>query len=241
MITIFPAIDIKNGKCVRLVQGRADKSKIYSEDPVATARRWVGDGGTFLHVVDLDGAFTGRPVHTEIIAGIVKVVDIPVEAGGGLRTSDDVERLLDIGITRAIIGTSACVAPDRLKRMADRFPGRLAVAIDARHGAVQVSGWVETTEMKALDLARRVQDAGITTIIYTDTAADGMLTGVNAAAVDAMCAAVSCDVVASGGLSSADDIRRLAELKRPNLVAAIVGRALYEGKTTIRELAAAGA
>lgn len=236
---VIPAIDLKGGRCVRLRQGRAEDETIYSDDPVAMARRWVEEGGRYLHVVDLDGAFQGAPAHLDAIAKISAAVKIPVEVGGGLRTADDVQRVLDCGVDRAIVGTRALQDPAVLKTWAARFGTHLAVGIDARNGFVQIKGWVETTATRAVDLARLADQAGVRTLIYTDTATDGMLRGVNAAAMDEMCGAVQCDVIASGGVSSPADVEALCRLSRPNLRGAIVGKALYEGAVTLGQLHAA--
>jgi len=236
---IIPAIDLRNGRCVRLRQGRADDETVYSEDPVAMARHWAAQGARYLHVVDLDGAFQGRPVHGELIGRIAAAAGIPVEAGGGLRTDEDVAAALARGLDRAIIGTRAFAEPGALAALAGRFGPRLAVGIDARDGWVQVKGWVETTAMRAADLADAAAEAGVFTVIYTDTATDGMLRGTNAAAVGDVCARVSCRVVASGGITTAEDVRALRALGRPNLAGAIVGKALYEGAVTLAELNAA--
>ena len=233
---IIPAIDLKDGRCVRLRQGRADESITYSEDPVGMARRWVDAGAPYLHVVDLDGAFQGRPVHTDVVTAIAQAISIPVEVGGGLRTDADIRRVLDGGATRAIIGTRALAAPDELRKLADTFGPRLVVGIDARNGRVQVRGWVETTDVQAADLARTAADAGVRTLIYTDTATDGMLRGPNTAAVDALCAAVDIDVIASGGVSRVEDVTALKALNCPNLIGVIVGKALYEGTVTLEDL-----
>jgi phosphoribosylformimino-5-aminoimidazole carboxamide ribotide isomerase len=235
-ILVIPAIDLKSGRCVRLRQGNADEVTTYSEDPVAMAKRWAEEGAQYLHVVDLDGAFQGFPVHREVISLIVKAVSIPVEVGGGLRTDRDIELILDCGVSRAILGTRAWAEPDQLKRLVDRFGRGLAVGIDARGGRVQIKGWTETTEEEAVSLAKRADAMGVGTLIYTDTARDGMLEGVNTKAVDAICAAISCSVLASGGISSAADMKSLRGLNRPNLVGAIVGKALYEGRVTLKEL-----
>jgi phosphoribosylformimino-5-aminoimidazole carboxamide ribotide isomerase len=238
-VEIIPAIDLKGGRCVRLRQGLADQETVYGEDPLAMARHWVRQGARFLHVVDLDGAFQGRPAHTAIIGRIAAEIGIPVEVGGGLRTPEDIETLLELGVARAIVGTRAVSDPDMLARMAQAFPDRIAAGIDARDGKVQVRGWVETTELSALDLAGRAEQAGVRTVIFTDTATDGMLTGVNAAAMAAMCDRVQCAVIASGGIASPADIRALRELKRPNLTGAIAGKALYEKRTTLAALTTA--
>jgi phosphoribosylformimino-5-aminoimidazole carboxamide ribotide isomerase len=237
-ILVIPAIDLKGGRCVRLRQGKADEVTTYSDDPVYMAKRWVDEGAKYLHVVDLDGAFQGAPVHQEVISRIVSAVSIPVEVGGGLRSDRDIESILECGVARAIVGTRAWAEPEKLKQLVDRFGHRLAVGIDARGGRVQIKGWTQTTGEDAVALAKRADTMGVGTIIYTDTARDGMLEGVNAMAMDAICAAVSCSVIASGGISSATDMKLLKNLKRPNLVGAIVGKALYEGRVKLKDLEA---
>lgn len=234
--TIIPAIDLKNGRCVRLRQGRADDVTVYGDDPAMMARRWVEAGAKFLHVVDLDGAFEGRVRHIEQIRAIVEAAGVPVEMGGGLRTDDAIEEVLAAGVQRAIIGTRALAEPEELKRMVGRFGNRLAVGIDARNGFVQVRGWVETTPKRAVDLAATAATVGVATLIYTDTATDGMLGGPNAAAVAAVCDAAGCDVIASGGVASAPDVKALVGLRRSNLTGAIVGKALYDGRVALPEL-----
>ncbi len=235
-MTILPAIDLKGGRCVRLLQGRADRETVYGDDPVAMAQRWADAGARWLHVVDLDGAFQGRPAHTRTIAAIVRAIDIPVEVGGGLRTGADVQTLLDAGVQRVILGTRAATEPERVAELAESHGERLAVGIDARDGWVQVRGWVDTTGWRAVDLAATVEAAGVRTLIYTDTATDGMLSGVNAAAMAELCDRVACRVIASGGVASVQDIRALRALRRPNLIGAIVGKALYDGATALSEL-----
>jgi phosphoribosylformimino-5-aminoimidazole carboxamide ribotide isomerase len=235
--TILPAIDLKDGRCVRLRQGRAEEQTVYADDPVAVARDWRAQGATALHVVDLDGAFQGRPVHLPVIAKICAALDIPVELGGGLRTPEDLQAALDAGVDRVIIGTKALEGPAVLADWVRRFGHRLAVGIDARDGRVQAHGWVSTSDRLATDLACQVAEAGVRTLIYTDTARDGMLQGVNAPAMDEMAAAVpGVDIIASGGVTTAGDVRALRDLRRPNLNAVIVGKALYEGRVTLSEL-----
>ncbi len=236
--TIIPAIDLKDGHCVRLRQGKAEDETIYGEDPVRMARRWQSEGGTFLHVVDLSGAFEGRPVHDDVVIRIAAALSIPVEIGGGIRTDEQIERYLSNGINRVILGTRACASPEDLKRLVDRFGSGIAVGIDARDGNVQISGWVETTDVQAVDLAKKMDEIGVQTIIYTDTSRDGMMTGVNAEAMAAMSDAVACDVVASGGVTTAADVLRLKDLQRKNLVGVIVGKALYEGTVSLKALQA---
>ena len=238
-MVILPAIDLKDGQCVRLRQGRAEDVTVYSDDPVAQARTWLAQGAEQLHVVDLDGAFHGEPKHAEVIARIVQALGIPVEVGGGLRTDAQIERLLKAGVARAIVGTRALESLDALASLVKRFGERIAVGIDARAGYVQVKGWVETTGTRAVDLARQVESVGVRTIIYTDTATDGMLGGPNLAAMDQMCRAVSCRIIASGGVSAPEHVTALKALGHANLYGAIVGKALYDGKTTLAAMRAA--
>lgn len=239
---IFPAIDLMGGHCVRLRQGRADAATTYSDDPVATALRWEREGGAMLHLVDLDGAFAGEPRHTDVARRIAEALRIPVEVGGGLRSDAHVETLLDAGVRRVILGSRALADPDAVRRLADRFPGRIVVGIDARDGLVQIRGWVETTSTRATDLARRVADMGVAAIVYTDTATDGMLSGPNLESLAALCDAVPhLPVVASGGVAGVDSVRALAALGRRNLDGAIVGKALYEGTASLPALVEAAA
>lgn len=233
---ILPAIDLKGGRCVRLLQGRAEDETVYSEDPVQMALQWVEQGAEYLHVVDLDGAFEGHPVHQDCIRKIVEAIPIPVEVGGGLRTDADLERLIDCGVSRCILGTRAWAEPDRLQALAARFEDKLAVGIDARDGQVQTHGWKETTGVLALDLAKQADALGIRTLICTDTSTDGMMRGTNIEAIDAVCRAVRCDVIASGGVTRVEDVRGLKALGHSNLIGVIVGKALYEGSVTLREL-----
>ncbi len=239
-MVILPAIDLQGGRCVRLRQGRADEATVYSDDPIAMARQWREQGAEQLHVVDLDGAFAGRPAHAGVIAQIVRTAGLAVEVGGGLRTDAAVEALVEAGVTRAILGTRAWDDPAALERLVARFGEKIAVGIDARDGFVQVKGWVETTGVRATELAKRAEAAGVVTIIYTDTATDGMLGGPNVKQLDQMCATVPrCRIIASGGVSAPEHVRALRALGRANLYGAIVGKALYDGKTTLAELFAA--
>ncbi|MCL1888469.1 MAG: 1-(5-phosphoribosyl)-5-[(5-phosphoribosylamino)methylideneamino]imidazole-4-carboxamide isomerase [Kiritimatiellaeota bacterium] len=237
---ILPAIDLQNGRCVRLRQGVAHDATVYNPDPVAQALEWKRQGAEQLHLVDLDGAFQGKPVHTRIFADILRATGLPVEVGGGLRTDADVEALLDLGVARAILGTRALAEPAALERLVKRHGARIAIGIDARDGFVQVKGWVETSATRATELAQRAARLGAVTLIYTDTATDGMLSGPNLRALDEVCAAApNCPVIASGGVSSPAHIRALLGLGRANLFGAIAGKALYDGKTTLAELHAA--
>lgn len=234
---ILPAIDLKDGRCVRLRQGRADDVTVYGDDPAAQARDWRAQGGRELHVVDLDGAFAGVPKHLDIIRRIIAAFGGPVEVGGGIRTPDALRAVLEAGAARAIIGSAALEDPSFLTQAFDLYGDRLAVGIDARDGFVQTKGWVETTKVRATDLAAAVAKIGIRTIIYTDTATDGMLGGPNLTQMAAICdAAPTCQITASGGVSSPYDVENLKALERPNLRAAIVGKALYDGRTTLRDM-----
>ena len=237
---ILPAIDLKGGKCVRLRQGREDDVTVYGDDPAAQAADWRRQGGKELHVVDLDGAFAGTPQHAAVIAEIIKAFGGPVEVGGGLRTPEALAAVLDAGAARAIIGSAALENPEFLSTSVEIYGDRIAVGIDARDGFVQTRGWVETSKTPATELARAVAAMGVATIIYTDTATDGMLGGPNLAQMAAICdAAPNCSITASGGVSSVQDVRNLIALDKPNLRAAIVGKALYDGRTNLAELNAA--
>ena len=234
-MVILPAIDLKGGVCVRLRQGRAEDVTTYNDDPAAQARDWRDQGGRELHVVDLDGAFAGTPKHAEIIRQIIEAFGGPVEVGGGLRTPEALEAVIEAGATRAIIGSAALEDPEFLTRAVEQYGDRIAVGIDARDGFVQTRGWVTTTAVKATDLAKAVEKIGVKTIIYTDTATDGMLGGPNLEQMAAICdAAPFCQITASGGVSSPTDVKNLMALGKPNLRAAIVGKALYDGRATIR-------
>jgi phosphoribosylformimino-5-aminoimidazole carboxamide ribotide isomerase len=234
---ILPAIDLKGGKCVRLRQGKADDVTVYGDDPASQARDWREQGGRELHVVDLDGAFAGTPKHAEVIKSIIEAFGGPVEVGGGLRNMETLSAVLEAGAARAIIGSAALEDPEFLVQAVELYGDRIAVGIDARDGFVQTKGWVETTATKAVDLAAAVAKAGVKTIIYTDTATDGMLGGPNLTQMAAICdAAPTCDITASGGVSSPYDVENLKALERANLRAAIVGKALYDGRTTLREM-----
>jgi len=235
---IWPAIDLRGGNCVRLLQGDYSRETVFGRDPAAMARRWVAAGAPCLHLVDLDGARDGRSVNREAIKAIVAAVDIPCELGGGIRDEETIGQMLDLGLTRLVIGTKALKDPAWFREMCRRFPGRLAVGIDARDGHVATDGWLATSEVSATELAREISREPIAAIIYTDIARDGMMAGPNFAAMDEMNRAVQVPVVASGGVTTADDVRRLAEL---GLTGCIIGRTLYEGKLTLSAALAAAA
>lgn len=235
---IWPAIDLRGGNCVRLLQGDYSRETVFGCDPAAMARRWVAEGARCLHLVDLDGARDGRSVNRDAIAAIVGAVDVPCELGGGIRDEETIRQMLDLGLTRLVIGTKALKDPAWFQEMCRRFPGRLAAGIDARDGRVATDGWLATSEISATDLARLIAREPIAAIIYTDIARDGMMAGPNFAAMDEMNRAVDVPVVASGGVTAADDVRRLAD---PGLTGCIIGRTLYEGKLTLSAALAAAA
>jgi phosphoribosylformimino-5-aminoimidazole carboxamide ribotide isomerase len=240
-VLVLPAVDIRGGRCVRLIQGAADQERVYLDDPVVSARRWEADGAPWLHVVDLDGAFSGKPVNTEVILRLISGVRIPVEVGGGVRTLEGVERLLGEGAARVILGTAAISSPEMLAEASRRFGEQIAVAVDARDGRVATEGWVTTTAETASAVAVRVAQAGVRRIIYTDIGRDGMLQGPNPAAFEAILRAVRIPVIASGGISSVEDLHTLRRLEPLGLEGVIVGRALYEGRVRLRDLLAAAA
>jgi phosphoribosylformimino-5-aminoimidazole carboxamide ribotide isomerase len=232
---LFPAIDLKDGRCVRLEQGDMARATTFNADPAAQARAFAEAGFRYLHVVDLNGAFEGRSVNGEAVAAILAAIDIPVQLGGGIRDLAAIEGWLARGMGRVILGTVAVNDPELVKEAARKFPGRIAVGIDARAGRVAVRGWAEETSMQAVDLARRFEDAGVAAIIYTDIERDGILAGINWDATLALARAVSIPVIASGGLASIADIRRLTEPDAQVLEGAISGRALYDGRLDARE------
>ncbi len=237
---ILPAIDLMDNCCVRLRQGRADQRTVYPRNPVEQALTFKAQGAEHLHVVDLDGAFCGEPRHTALIAEIIETCGLHVEVGGGLRTDAAVAAVMEAGVARAIIGTRALEDTASLARWVAAYGERIAVGIDARDGFVQTKGWVETSSVRATDLAQRVADLGVRTIIYTDTATDGMLGGTNLSAMAAMADAVpEVKIIASGGVSLPEHVADLVALGRPNLWGAIVGKALYEGTSTLPAMIAA--
>jgi phosphoribosylformimino-5-aminoimidazole carboxamide ribotide isomerase len=229
-VILFPAIDLKDGVCVRLEQGDMARATVFHRDPAAQAHAFETQGFEYLHIVDLDGAFAGRPMNAAAIDRILELVAIPVQLGGGIRDMATIEAWLEKGVNRVIIGTAAVRDPALVKAAAAKFPGRVAVGLDARDGKVAVSGWAETSELAALDIARRFEDAGVAAIIYTDISRDGLLKGLNLDATIALASAVDIPVIASGGLASIDDVKALLEPRANKLAGAIAGRALYDGR-----------
>jgi phosphoribosylformimino-5-aminoimidazole carboxamide ribotide isomerase len=229
-VILFPAIDLKNGEAVRLQQGDMARATVFNRDPAAQAAQFAQQGFEYLHIVDLDGAFAGRPINAAAVDAILKAVKIPVQLGGGIRDRATIEGWLNNGITRVIIGTAAVRNPALVKEAARAFPGRIAVGLDARAGIVAVEGWAETSELSALEIAHRFEDAGVAAIVYTDVSRDGMLKGLNFDATIALADAVSIPVIASGGLASLEDVRVLVAPHAKKLAGAIAGRALYDGR-----------
>jgi phosphoribosylformimino-5-aminoimidazole carboxamide ribotide isomerase len=227
---LFPAIDLKEGLAVRLEQGDMARATVFHRDPAAQARAFESQGFKYLHIVDLDGAFAGKPVNADAVDRILESVAVPVQLGGGVRDMGTVEAWLAKGVTRVIIGTAAVRHPALVREAAKTYPGRVAVGLDARGGKVAVEGWAETSELTALDIARRFEDAGVAAIVYTDISRDGLLKGLNLDATIALAGAISIPVIASGGLASLDDIRALLEPRAARLAGAIAGRALYDGR-----------
>jgi len=232
---LFPAIDLKDGQCVRLLRGEMDAATVFSDDPAAQARDFEAQGFEYLHMVDLNGAFEGRPVNGDAVEAILSAISIPAQLGGGIRDLATIEAWLTKGITRVILGTVAVREPDLVREACEKFPGRIAVGIDARGSMVAIEGWAETSELTAIELANRFEDAGVSAIIYTDIERDGVLEGLNLEATAELARAVSIPVIASGGLASIDDIRRLLEPRNKKLEGAITGRALYDGRVDPKE------
>lgn len=229
---IIPAIDLKDGKCVRLKQGAMDKVTVFSDDPGAMARQWLNLGARRLHVIDLNGAAAGRPRNEPAIRAIAEAVGgkLPIQLGGGIRDLDTIEKLLDSGVSYVIIGTAAVKTPGFLHEACTAFPGHVMVALDAKDGKVAVDGWSKMTGHEVLDLAKKFQDYGVEAIIYTDIGRDGMLTGVNIEATVTLAQALSVPVIASGGINGLDDIRALCKVEHEGITGTITGRAIYEGK-----------
>jgi phosphoribosylformimino-5-aminoimidazole carboxamide ribotide isomerase len=232
-VIVIPAIDLKDGKCVRLLQGKKEEVTVYSDDPASMAEHWVDLGARMLHVVDLDGAFSGEQKNIEKIQDIRKRIHVPMQLGGGIRDMESITRLLEMGVDRVIIGTSAAKNPEIVQEAAQKYPGQVLVGIDAKDGMVAVKGWVEVTEWGALDFAEKMEVHGAAGIIYTDISRDGMLTGPNVEAMSKMVKRVKIPVIASGGVSDLDDIKSLMQIK--DLWGVITGKALYSGSLDLKQ------
>lgn len=232
---LFPAIDLKDGKCVRLKLGEMDQATVFNDDPAAQAALFEAQGFKYLHIVDLNGAFAGKPVNGAAVEAILKAIKMPAQLGGGIRDLGTIEAWLTKGIRRVILGTIAVRDPALVKAACKAFPGRIAVGIDAKGGKVAVEGWAETSELTAIDLARRFEDAGVSAIIYTDIERDGVLKGLNLPATAELARASSIPVIASGGLASIDDVKALLQPEYRMLEGAISGRALYDGRINPKE------
>ena len=229
----FPAIDLKDGQCVRLLRGDMARVTVFSDDPAGQAAAFAAAGAEWLHVVDLDGAFAGRPINGDAVAAILAAVDVPVQLGGGIRDSATIARWLETGVGRVVLGTAALDDPDLVRQACRQFPGRVAVAVDVRDGLVATQGWAEASDVPALDLARRFEDAGVAAMIYTDITRDGALEGPNVAATVALAGAVTVPVIATGGVSGLADIEALKAAGGGLLEGVIAGRALYDGRLDV--------
>jgi phosphoribosylformimino-5-aminoimidazole carboxamide ribotide isomerase len=233
---ILPAIDLMDRQVVRLRQGKRDEKTIYSDDPVAVAKRWESEGAKYLHVVDLNAAFDGELKNLDLVAEIARSINIPIEIGGGMRSSEALESAFNAGVARVVIGTRAIESLEFVSAMAAKFGSdRIAIGIDAKNGVVAVKGWTEASNVTAFDLARRAEDTGAGTIIYTDITTDGMLSGPNFGEIEKLLGTLKCRLIASGGVSNLDDVARLASMQ--NLYGAIIGKALYDGKISLCEVA----
>jgi phosphoribosylformimino-5-aminoimidazole carboxamide ribotide isomerase len=231
-MNIYPAIDIKGGKCVRLIQGDMDKATVYEEVPARAAVKWRDMGATCLHVVDLDGAVNGKLCNTKTVEEIIKSINIPVQLGGGIRDMDTIEALLDIGVEKVILGTAALKSPDLVRQAVGRYPGNIVIGIDARDGYVAVEGWQKTSSVKALNLAKKMESLGVKTVVFTDIWRDGMLQGPNFSGIAEIIENTSLEVIASGGISR---MEHLLKLKKMGASGAIVGKALYTGDISLGE------
>jgi len=232
---LFPAIDLKDGHCVRLLKGDMNAATTFNDNPVDQAQQFEKAGCQWIHIVDLNGAIEGRPVNAKAVENIIGALNVPIQLGGGIREMATIEHWLSLGVRRVILGTVALRNPDLVKDACQRFPGQIAVGIDARDGMVAVEGWVETSNISALDLARSFEDAGVAAIIFTDIDRDGALQGVNLASTVALAGAISTPVIASGGVSSLDDLKALKRSEDAGLEGVISGRALYDGRLNLEE------
>ncbi|MCG8541748.1 MAG: 1-(5-phosphoribosyl)-5-[(5-phosphoribosylamino)methylideneamino]imidazole-4-carboxamide isomerase [Clostridia bacterium] len=230
---IFPAIDIRGGKCVRLYQGKFNRETIYDNNPIEIAKKWEKAGAQYLHVVDLDGALTGELVNKSLIDGMLNTVNIPIQVGGGIRTLERAEEILNLGVERVIVGTSAIKEEGFVKRLIDKFQEKVVVSIDAKDGYVCVDGWTNSSEIKAVDFARKLEETGVKNIVYTDIAKDGTMIGPNLYELRKLSESVGINIIASGGIGKKEDVKSLEKM---NLYGAIIGKALYEGKINLEEL-----
>lgn len=236
LMILFPAIDLKDGQCVRLVKGDMNLSTVFNEDPVAQAQLFVDQGFSWIHVVDLNGAFAGEPVNGEVVRSIVNSVSLPVQLGGGIRDMDTIDHwLADVGVSRVVLGTAALKNPELVIDACKRYPGKIAVGIDARGGKVAVQGWAEVSDIDVITLARKFEDVGVAAIIYTDVDRDGILAGPDIDGTVALAEAVSIPIVASGGVSSLDDLKALYAVRDVGIEGVISGRAIYDGKIPVDE------
>ena len=233
---LLPAIDLKDGQCVRLRQGRMEDSTVFSDSPVDTARRWVEAGAKRLHLVDLNGAFDGTPVNNDAVEAIAKQFpDLPIQIGGGIRDAETVQAYLDAGVSYCIIGTKAVEDPEFVKELCQQFPGHIIVGIDAKNGMVATDGWAEVSSVSAIDLARQFEKAGVVAIVYTDISRDGMMQGVNVDATVELAKSIDIPVIASGGVTNMDDIKALCKVEEAGIMGTILGRSIYEGTIDLAE------
>lgn len=233
---VIPAIDLKNGKCVRLIQGRFDSETVFSDDPVKVAMTWQEKGAKFLHVVDLDGALIGKPQNLEVIERIARAVSIPIEVGGGIRDEHSLKTMFEIGVHRAILGTSAVENPEFVREMCLKYDERIAVGIDAKDGLVMIKGWIENGKVEAISLASQVRSLGVKVVIYTDVKRDGTLSGPNVDATRRLAQAIpGVNVIASGGVSTIEDVKNLKKLEEFGVTGVIIGKALYTGNISLEE------
>jgi phosphoribosylformimino-5-aminoimidazole carboxamide ribotide isomerase len=235
-MNLIPAIDLKQGQCVRLRQGRMEESTVFSDDPVAMATQWVSQGCKRLHLVDLDGAFEGKPVNADVIESISAAYpDLPIQIGGGIRTIETARAYIEAGVSYIIIGTQAVRNPDFVARLCVEFPGKVIVGIDAKDGMVAVQGWAENSSLSVKNLAKKFEDQGVSSIVYTDISRDGMMQGVNVEATSQLASAINIPVIASGGVTDMNDIIKLNETKQSGIEGVIIGRALYEGAISLEQ------
>ena len=232
---IYPAIDIRGGRCVRLTEGRFDDETVFADDPAEMALKWAGLGAEFLHLVDLDGALAGEGKNVPVIQRILKSVSIPVQLGGGIRNLETIEKLLELGVTRLILGSAAVKNPELVAEACKKYPGHIAVGIDAKNGEVAIEGWGQGSGVAATELAKKMASFGVETIIYTDISRDGMLSGVNVEATAALARACGVPIIASGGVASLDDIRRVKAVEGDGVQGCIIGKAIYTGAVDLKE------